>query len=322
MRFGRTARLDYINQPCDSVTKMILVCPSCDTRYFAADSSVGKEGRKVRCTACGHSWFATADAEGGIATGDDVGLTREQVERLRQTAAAGAAGNAGPHAEFRARKLERQRRNRAIAAFSAWAIGFILFGSAAASAVVFRNQVAEAWPKTASIYKMVGLGVNRFGLDFENVTARRSFDGTTPVLTVAGAAVNQGDAERPAPKIRVSLRDEAGAEVGVWSDDLPAESIKPGEKVEFTTRIVAPPVDTFRLAVTFETGADHASAPGDRAADVGVETDGEHAAPGHEDPAAGHEAAGHEPAGHDSAGQGAEAGGHEEAAPAPEASHH
>jgi len=250
---------------------MILVCPSCDTRYFAADASLGKEGRKVRCTSCGHSWFAKADGEGGIATGDDVGLTREQVERLRQTAAAGAGGSAGPHAEFRAKKLERQRRNRAIAAFAAWGIGFILFSSAAASAVVFRNQVADAWPRTASIYKMIGLAVNRYGLDFENVAARRSFDGTTPVLTVTGTAVNLGEVERPAPKIRISLRDEAGTEVGVWSDSLSAPSIAPGEKVEFSTRIVAPPVDTYRLAVTFDAVSDEPDHGPDRTANVGVE---------------------------------------------------
>jgi predicted Zn finger-like uncharacterized protein len=321
------ARLDYINQPCDSVTKMILVCPSCDTRYFAADTSLGNEGRKVRCTACGHSWFAKVDPEGGIVTGDDTGLTREQVERLRQTASASAASSAGPHAEFRARKAERQRRNRAVAAFSAWGIGLVLFGTAAASAVVFRSQVVDAWPKTASIYSMVGLGVNRFGLDFENVTARRSFDGTTPVLTVSGVAVNLGDTARPAPGVRISLRDEAGTEVGVWSDKLPSEAIQPGEKVEFTTRIVAPPVDTYRLAVTFESGADHATAPHDRSADVGVEAgEGAHEAPaGHEAPAheaSGAEAPGHEAPAPEAAGHEAEGGGHDEVAAAPETPHH
>ena len=37
---------------------MILVCPSCDTRYFADDTSIGKEGRRVRCATCGHAWHA------------------------------------------------------------------------------------------------------------------------------------------------------------------------------------------------------------------------------------------------------------------------
>jgi predicted Zn finger-like uncharacterized protein len=237
---------------------MILVCPSCDTRYFADDSAIGNDGRRVRCVSCGHSWFAKPQAEGAApAPAEDSGLTREHVERLRQTAAANSAARAGPHAEYRAREHARRKRERQRASVIAWSVGFIVFLSAVGAAIVFRNEVADAFPRAATLYQLVGLDVNRFGLVLEDVNAKRSFDGTTPVLTVTGAAVNNSDEPRTAPKIRVVLRDEGGKQVKEWTDQLAVATLGPGERIEFSSRFEAPPIETYRLTVTF------APAPGD-----------------------------------------------------------
>jgi predicted Zn finger-like uncharacterized protein len=244
---------------------MILVCPSCDTRYFADDSAIGNDGRRVRCVSCGHSWFAKMQEEGApAAPAEDTGLTREQVERLRQTAAANSAARAGPHAEYRAREHARRKRERHRASVIAWVVGFVVFAGAAGGAIVFRNEIANAFPRAASLYRLVGLDVNRFGLALEGVDAKRSFDGTTPVLTVTGSAVNKSDEPREAPKLRVVLRDEDGKQVKEWTDQLSVATLGPGERVEFTSRFEAPPVETYRLTVTF------APLPGDAPAGDGT----------------------------------------------------
>ena len=182
---------------------MILVCPSCDTRYYAEDSSIGKEGRRVRCATCGHAWHAKLAEEGDATVApEDTGLTREQVERLRQTAQANSRARAGPHAEFRAREHAKRKRAKGRAVTIAWGASAIVFVALLGAAVLFRNEVAEAFPRAASIYRLVGLEVNRFGLVLENVNAKRSFDGTTPVLTrdgFGGEHVGRAAGYPPAP---------------------------------------------------------------------------------------------------------------------------
>jgi hypothetical protein len=71
------------------------------------------------------------------------------------------------------------------------------------------------------------------------------------VLTVTGSAVNNSDEARPTPELRVTLKDEGGKEVQTWTDKLAVTELKPGERTEFTSRFEAPPVETYRLTVTF-----------------------------------------------------------------------
>ncbi len=49
--------LPDVPSPCFMKWLMIIACPACSTRYAVPDSSIGVDGRVVRCAKCRESWF-------------------------------------------------------------------------------------------------------------------------------------------------------------------------------------------------------------------------------------------------------------------------
>jgi len=210
---------------------MILTCPSCGTQYFADDDSIGDSGRSVKCAACGHSWHV--HGSGGIE--EDVPAT--------------VAG--GAHEAYRERVRERKRRKSRLAATSAWLVSASVFMVFVGGLVLFRNDVVRVWPEAARAYKVAGLDVNRFGLDFTSVDASRTFDGTMPILTITGTVTNVSTIAQPGSNVRIGLRDEVGAEVASLIAPMDRTEIAPGDIATFETRLENPPIEAFDLELSF-----------------------------------------------------------------------
>ena len=236
---------------------MILVCPSCDTRYFAEDSSIGKEGRG----AC----VAPRAAMPGTQNWPEEGETAARPGRHRPHP---RTGRTSP--PDRAGQLQGTRRSprrisapasmpsanapRARAVGIAWGATAILFVAADRRLRAVPQRSRAGLPESAaSIYRLVGLDVNRYGLTLENVVAKRSFDGTTPVLTVTGSAVNKFPTSLARPLRTPRHPQGRGRQGGPDLDRQTGSSLnlKPGERTEFTSKFEAPPVETYRLTVTF-----------------------------------------------------------------------
>lgn len=206
---------------------MILTCPVCETQYFAADDTVAASGRKVRCAACGHHWT------------------------LEKPASAAVTGGPQAHEVYLSRKRARARRARGLARLVAWSLSLSLLAAAGVALVVMREDVVRVWPQAATTYARFGLVVNRFGLEIENLDFVRTFEGTTPILSVRGEAVNPGTRPRTAPEVRLILRNEYGESVGEHRVALPQPEVAPAERQVFATVIVNPPVDTYTIDVSF-----------------------------------------------------------------------
>ena len=203
---------------------MILSCPECETQYFADDESIGDSGRTVKCAACGHSWFVAKPEAKSV-----------------------SAKRAGAHELYRAKVRERRRRKSRIAAVSAWTVSSAIATVFLLSLIVFRTDVASVWPQSASAYRLIGMDVNRFRVDFVDAQAERFFDGTTPILEVRGAVINVSTDAVPAPQVRVALLDDSGTPVAERFATMSVTSIPARETAEFVVRIENPPYEAFEL---------------------------------------------------------------------------
>jgi predicted Zn finger-like uncharacterized protein len=247
---------------------MILTCPSCSTRYFADDTSIGPGGRTVRCAACSHTWFcqghllldqtAPEDLLPAPSGPERTPLTRDQVERMRL---AQSGMGASPVAKLRQERAERERRDRVRVAIGAWTGAGVALAASAASAVVFREDIASMWPNAASAFAAVGLDVNVYGLEFSDLDIDRTYEGPTPVLVVRGSVRNIAGDQKTAPPLRLALRDAKGEEIYSWLVRVDAASIKPGGAAPFTAVLDNPPSQAADLEVTFATPKEAAARP-------------------------------------------------------------
>ncbi|MEQ1808794.1 MAG: MJ0042-type zinc finger domain-containing protein [Terricaulis sp.] len=239
---------------------MILTCTSCSTRYYADDAAIGSAGRTVRCAACGFSWFAEpqlelrATAEAPVMrTPEEPArepLTRERVERLRRAAEQpGPAPSAA--AKFRQQQSDRMRRDRARAAVVVWGATGAALAASATGMVMFRQDVAELWPRSASAFAALGLDVNVYGLEFYDLAVERDFSGATPVLVVSGEVRNIGRDDKLVPPVRVSLRDTNSHEIMQLVNAITDQPVAAGAAVPFQIRVENPPTEAVDLETTF-----------------------------------------------------------------------
>ena len=119
------------------------------------------------------------------------------------------------------------------------------------SAVSYRQDVANVWPQSASLYSALGLKVNATGIAFSGVTYKIETEDNVPVLAVSGQLVNISPRELSVPQIRVALTDGDHHEVYHWTFVPSVLVMKPGQVVPFLTRLASPPRAAHHLELRF-----------------------------------------------------------------------
>ena len=251
---------------------MILTCPSCASSYFVDDDMIGPSGRTVRCASCGERWFAREEAAGEQASdapemntswdpSSPVPLENldpdsdQDADRLGAVEAQVAGADSMDVPMFAPPRSANPspKSVKPSADFSGliWAMVGLVLASALVLAAMFRSQVVEVWPKSASAYALVGLAINPTGLTFEKIKAVRIMQDGRAALRVSGAIRNIEQDARDLPPIRIALLDPQGKEVMVQIGRMDGVRIPPRQERYFATVLVEPPAQSRDMSVTF-----------------------------------------------------------------------
>lgn len=265
---------------------MRLTCPSCAASYDIKAEALGPAGRTVRCASCGTKWFATPEVQERPHAREDLPVETDEraasvappppdireppaqpiADRPSAEAIVAAVRAATPRAdsiEAVARRRERPRkmsRHRAIGNILTprgigWAVvvgAIVLCGGA----FVARQQVVAVIPGTAGVFALLGHPVNLAGLDIEGVATRVEFEGTQAVLVVEGLVRNMTANALVLPRLRFAVRDTAGNELVSWPEAITRQTIAPGERLPFRTRLTSAPRNGNDVEVRFVGASD------------------------------------------------------------------
>jgi predicted Zn finger-like uncharacterized protein len=143
---------------------MILTCPKCATRFFAADDAIGRAGRRVECDACHEVWFSGGDeservevpvVQDSTAPPLPLNAVRDVVHEIKPPTPTATRLFVERPAPVRTAGASRSNR--------VWIISLLVFALViAAGVVMFQRQIENAFPGATVLYQTIGLRSSGF----------------------------------------------------------------------------------------------------------------------------------------------------------------
>ena len=257
---------------------MILVCPSCATRFTLDESRLGGKARRVRCSRCRHEWVqAPSLAPHATETPPPVppppAPVAPEPPPVREEPSPFTAAEPAYMPPFEPERpdlremlppplsaqdpLAEPRGEGGSGLVIGWIALIVVVAAVTVVLYVGRERVMQIWPPSTQAYEMLGLvelppGA---GLSIQDITTMttQAEDGTPAVLSVKGRVVNVSRSTRRVPPLHASLRNAAGEEVRGWDFGVPRQMLQPGEGMDFDTRLDTPPAEALNLVVVFTT---------------------------------------------------------------------
>lgn len=252
---------------------MILECTECGTRYLVPDTSIGADGRTVRCANCRHSWFQppalldlSAQAPAvpvapGPAPGEPAPIAPEAEPAQQPVPIARETPVAQPepavrifvdeplaepaYDAFAHRPMFKPRRNPARRATAT----ALIAGSA-----MLLGAGAILYSSAPGLAAQLGLpiGAAETPLRFaDKAIARRNLASGNELFAVSGKVVNPTTTTQRIPDIRAELRDAGGRIVYSWTITPQVRTLGPSRAIDFNSGKLDVPASSRILELSF-----------------------------------------------------------------------
>ncbi|HEV7234325.1 MAG TPA: MJ0042-type zinc finger domain-containing protein [Sphingorhabdus sp.] len=262
---------------------MLLVCPSCRTRYVVPDSAIGIDGRQVRCANCKHSWF-----QGGnippVAPAPQVAAPAFAEAAVQEAPAAAAPPSPPPPPPPPPVEEPAQPSFARFEEPPASDEGLVEPPSARQSYFEEpppqshfaheppfkpRRNPAKMWTMAAAAFAIavtgiggavwyygvpdIGLGMVGAEPDLQivlnqNLELNERADGT-PYFIASGSIVNPTGKAQNVPEMLVTLKDAGGRPVYSWKMRAKVRSLGPGDRVDFSEARLDVPLAATQISV-------------------------------------------------------------------------
>jgi len=278
---------------------VVIACPNCGTRYQVPFATIGAAGREVQCAQCSKPWHATAEAPPpshdddllfpaeekaldvafetearavappGLAVDTDPEQTLADIRSaLAPKPKPGNVNAIDPALLTRSRRafesrqrvitsklpMARVRRNARYGSIVVL-VGLVLAG------FLFRTEIVRQLPSLAGLYAAIGLPVNVVGLEFADSKIVTSLRNGKMVMLITSRIRSVSGQRVPVPPVLVSLVDAEGATVYEWTVTPRATQMDPGDVLDFSTEVNAPPEGAMTVRLTFTNGRSENAAP-------------------------------------------------------------
>lgn len=238
---------------------MILTCPACKTAFRVRREDLGPEGRKVRCGACRHLWYARAEGLSKPEEGPPRlpkqasplpvlrAPVRDQEETLQKTplllSLSGAEKREAVGDPGAAARRDRAKKGLTPAglppSLSLAGAALVLLLALLAALWVGRERLVTTFPEAAILYRLLGaeLDPRITALSLEEVTLRRTRAEGEAVLVVEGWIANSGSEVVQLPPLEARLLDAEGQPLRRWSFAPEEERLEAGARTRFRTQV-------------------------------------------------------------------------------------